>query len=73
MFTGETLRLLRNAKGMKQKTVADKLRISQPAYSKLEKRANINGHTLDRLKTIFKCSDSEIEVIQKLLQPYKMD
>jgi transcriptional regulator with XRE-family HTH domain len=53
MFTGETLRQLRSLKGFKQKEVADKLHISQPAYSKLEKRKKVNGQTPDQIKIIF--------------------
>ncbi len=37
MLSGETLRMLRNIRGLKQETLAKKLGISQPAYSKLEK------------------------------------
>jgi len=69
MFTGETLRQLRGLKGLKQKTVADKLHISQPAYSKLEKRKKVNGHTLESIKKIFSCSGADIEAFQKLLPP----
>lgn len=67
MLTGETLRLLRNAKGLKQKAVADKLRISQPAYSKMEKRKKIEGRTLESIKEIFCCTDADIEVVKRLL------
>jgi len=69
MITGETLRQLRGLKGLKQKTMAHQLHISQAAYSKLEKRKKINGHTLEQLKTILDYTDLEIEAIQKLLSP----
>lgn len=67
MLTGETLRLLRNAKGLKQNAVAKELDISQPAYSKWENEKEINKYRLDKIKTIFKCSDADIEAVQKLL------
>lgn len=38
MTSGETLRFLRLLKGVKQETIAKKLGISQPAYSKLENK-----------------------------------
>lgn len=69
MITGETLRLLRLIKGLKQKTMADNLNMSQPAYSKMEKRKKINGAIEESIKKILCCTESEIEVIKKILPP----
>ena len=66
MITGETLRILRNLKKLKQKTVADKLGISQPAYSKMEKSKCINGEKLERLLKVINCSIDEVETIKKI-------
>ena len=34
---------------------------------KLEKKEKLNGQTLEQIKIIFKCTDTEIEAVQKLL------
>ncbi|MGN6163905.1 MAG: helix-turn-helix domain-containing protein [Flavisolibacter sp.] len=46
MISGETLRQLRTLKGVKQKTVAKALGISQPAYCKLEHSEQVNDEKL---------------------------
>ena len=51
-LSGENLRLLRLTKGAKQCSIAKKLGISQPAYSKYEKR-----DCLDEEKASKPCSD----------------
>lgn len=66
MITGETLRLLRNWKNLKQKTVADKLGISQPAYSKLERSKSIKEKKLGNLLNAINCSKAELETFKKL-------
>jgi transcriptional regulator with XRE-family HTH domain len=67
MITGETIRLIRNWKKLKQKTVADKLGISQPAYSKLEKHNHINPERLQKLLVVFNCTDSDLELFRKIV------
>lgn len=62
---GETLRLLRAIKGIKQETIAKKLGISQPAYSKIEKRDCINGWRGEQLLTALNCTRDELEWITK--------
>lgn len=61
MATGETIRLLRNWKKCKQKTIADKLGISQAAYSKLEKRKEIRQEKFDKILKAINCSKSELD------------
>ncbi|MFT3825912.1 MAG: helix-turn-helix transcriptional regulator [Chitinophagaceae bacterium] len=69
MITGEKLRLLRLLKGFKQKNVADKLGITQQAYSKLEKRSVINGITLEKIITSMNCTREDVEAVNKLASP----
>lgn len=69
MLSGEKLRLLRNWKGLPQKQAASLLGISQPAYSKLEKKKVINGEMLKKIKKAFGCTDRDIERIDKLPPP----
>jgi transcriptional regulator with XRE-family HTH domain len=67
MNNGETIRLLRNWKRMKQKTIANKLGISQPAYSKLEKCQLINKERLQKIMIILNFSDGELEILKKII------
>ena len=69
MFNGEKLRLLRNWKGLPQKQAASLLGISQPAYSKLEKKKVINGEMLQKIKKAFGCTDMDIGRLYKLPPP----
>ena len=69
MITGASLRLLRNLRGFPQKKAAHLLDISQPAYCKLEKKAKINGHRMEKIKKAFNCSDKDIEVLNSLTPP----
>lgn len=66
MITGEKLRLLRLLKGFKQKNVADKLGITQQAYSKLEKRTVINDSMLEKIITSMNCTTEDIDAINRL-------
>ncbi len=67
MITGEIIRLVRIWKKLKQKTVANKLGISQPAYSKLEKCKHINQQRLDKLLNILNCSERDLEIFRRLI------
>ena len=67
MISGETLRLLRSLKKLKQKTIANKLGISQAAYSKMEKCKLITGERLEKLLKAINCTLVEIETIQMLI------
>jgi transcriptional regulator with XRE-family HTH domain len=67
MITGETLRLLRTLKGIKQANLARELGISQQAYSKLEKCKNINEDKVNNLLMIMECGTEELEELQRIL------
>jgi transcriptional regulator with XRE-family HTH domain len=67
MCTGETLKHLRLVKGLSQKGIAKKLGISQPAYSKIEKRKKINDALLNRILLIMRCVANDIETVQKII------
>lgn len=69
MISGEKLRLLRNWKGLPQKQAAKLLGISQPAYSKMEKKKEINGLMLEKVKKAFNCSDEDIDQLNNLPPP----
>jgi len=72
MISGETLRLLRNIKGIKQETMAKSLGITQPAYCKLEHSQYINGEKLQKLLAILNYTEKEIEQLKKFLPPPKI-
>ena len=69
MFSGENLRLLRNWKGLAQKQAASLMKMSQPGYSKLEKKKEIEGKIQEKIKNAFKCTDEDIERIINLPPP----
>ena len=66
MCSGEKLRLLRLLKGYKQQFVADKLGISQQAYSKLEKKEKINESLLKEIFQHLHCSHEEIDMVERI-------
>lgn len=65
-MNGETLRIWRTMKNMKQITIAKKLNISQQEYSKWENRKNINADCLNRFLVATNCSIEELEAIKKI-------
>lgn len=69
MISGETLRLMRNWKGLVQKQAAKLLGISQPAYSKMEKRNIITGELLEKIRVAFHCTEAEIKQLKGLTPP----
>lgn len=69
MICGQTLRLLRAIKGIKQKTIAKKLGISQPAYSKLEKCEAVNGERADAILAALNCTQEDVENFEKAFIP----
>jgi len=73
MITGETLKVLRNIKGIKQETMAKSLGITQPAYCKLELSNHINEDKLQKILVILNCTENEVEKIIKFLPPSKMN
>lgn len=72
VISGETLRILRQLKGMKQEVVAQKLGISQPAYCKLEKSDCINNGKLLQIINVLDYSQDEFEKIIRHLPPPEM-
>lgn len=70
MVSGETLRKLRVLRGSSQQQMAAKLGISQPAYSKLEKRKFVNGKSLDRILKALLCTKEDIERIKTFTSPF---
>ena len=66
MITGETLRFIRNIKGIKQETLARQLGISQPAYCKLEKKERISKDRWEFILSKLNFQEGELEIILKL-------
>lgn len=62
MLNGETLKLVRSWKGFAQKEAASLLGISQPAYSKWEKKKSINSAKWIRILTAFKLTRTDLEI-----------
>jgi transcriptional regulator with XRE-family HTH domain len=73
MFTGDKLRLLRNWKGLAQKQAASLMKISQPGYCKMEKKEEINGEVIEKIKKAFKCTDADIDRFRNLPPLRKMN
>jgi transcriptional regulator with XRE-family HTH domain len=63
MISGQCLRLLRLMKGIKQETIAKRLGISQPAYSKLE---NSNKLREERVQKVLNALSSTWEDLKKV-------
>ena len=63
MVTGETLRFLRIMKGIKQETLAKQLGISQPAYCKLEKKAEIGKQKWAIILKELDCKEEELKLL----------
>lgn len=66
MFNGETLRLLRTWKKLKQQSIADKLGITQQAYSKLENKKAIRKEKVKEILEALNCSEADLKVFEKL-------
>jgi transcriptional regulator with XRE-family HTH domain len=49
IISGETLRVLRQIKGIKQQTIAKDLGISQPAYSQIERSNYIDCQRFEQI------------------------
>lgn len=63
MLTGEQLRLLRQARQVKQKEMARKMGISQQRYSMLEKSKRISDTHVEKLLSILKFTLADVEKI----------
>ena len=67
--SGEILRKLRLMMGVKQTSAAEKLGITQQAYSKLEKRKTVNNDRIDSVLKALNCGKTELDEIIKLNLP----
>jgi transcriptional regulator with XRE-family HTH domain len=67
MVTGEDLRLLRILKGIKQTSVANKIGISQQAYSKLEKSDSISKKKIEAILEAIDCNTSDIKKLKRII------
>lgn len=67
MINGQTLRQLRTLKGLKQKDAAQKLGISQPAYSRLEQSVWLQGAKLRTILKALECSTTDVEKAMAIL------
>jgi transcriptional regulator with XRE-family HTH domain len=66
MQSGKSLLLLRKLKGLSQQEVADRLSISQQAYSKIEKKEWIEYEKMEAILKALKSSREELQSIKKL-------
>jgi transcriptional regulator with XRE-family HTH domain len=66
MINGETLRVLRLLKKQKQSTIARKLGISQPAYSKIEKCKRIEGEKIKRILDLLDYAEEDVISIERI-------
>ena len=69
MISGNILQKLRMLKGINQKTISEKMGISQPAYCKLEKCKYIKGETLSKILIALNCKREELDKLLHLLPP----
>ncbi|HEY4108057.1 helix-turn-helix transcriptional regulator [Puia sp.] len=67
MYSGQTIKVLRLLKGYSQQGIAKELGISQPAYSKLEKRKMVNKESSRKILAIINCSPDEIRSVQQFI------
>ena len=66
MISGETLRLLRILKGIKQETIAKKLGISQPAYCKMERCQKVNPVKYRQVIEALDCTKEELQEVVRI-------
>ena len=66
MNSGTTLKMLRTLKGFTQQQVADKLTISQQAYSKMERQQWIENKIIDKVLLLMNYSKQEMEEIRRI-------
>lgn len=68
MINGKILYILRCIKGMKQSEVARKLKISQQAYSKLERAELLHDDRLDNILAALRSSREEVAEIKRIFK-----
>lgn len=72
LISGNTLRQLRQLKGIKQETVAKGLDISQPAYSAIEQSEYVDVEKFEQILSILGYTASEFKEIIGHIPPPKM-
>jgi transcriptional regulator with XRE-family HTH domain len=63
---GETIRILRTLRGIKQTHAAKKLSITQKAYSKIELSRDISERKINQILKAFNCIWKDLENIIKI-------
>jgi transcriptional regulator with XRE-family HTH domain len=67
MNSGKTLKLLRVFRGVTQKQLGDRLRVSQQAISKMEQHRWIDSYAMKRIISALGCSREELKEIEKII------
>lgn len=63
VISGETVRILRQIKGIKQETIAKELGISQPAYCRIENSNYVDCQKFEKILSILGYSKTEFKEI----------
>lgn len=66
MYSGEIIRKLRSLKGITQKEIARKMKISQQAYSKTERQNNVDHIRFNYIIRLLACTEKELEVARRV-------
>ena len=69
VVTGEHIRKLRHYKGLMQKEAAQKLEMTQQAYSRIERRTAVRNITLWKILAAFECSSEDFEKVNNSPPP----
>jgi len=67
MNSGITLKMLRLLKGFTQREMANKLEISQQAYSKIERQPWVENKMLDKISLLLNFSKQDLDEIRKIV------
>ena len=73
LLSGDTLRILRQLRGMKQEVVAKQLGISQPAYSQIERSAYVDCEKFELIVSILGFSKAQFKDIIENHLYYEMN
>jgi DNA-binding XRE family transcriptional regulator len=73
IISGNLVRCIRMMKGVKQDTMAKRLGISQPAYSKLEKTSILKSMQIEKINKILQWTIEELEFARKCVEPLNSD
>lgn len=72
LYSGELLRKIRLLKGLSQTGVAKKLKKTQQAISKMEKKFCLNNDEFELARKAMGCSDKELEIMKNYPPPGKI-